>query len=195
VARLDAPLDGIEPLPLGADPADDGWIGQDVTVVGWGSVDLDGNGWGTRRATGAVVSDLLPDTVVLDTSAEGTALCPGDSGSPVFRAQADGVLAIDAVESWGQVGDPSACGPVAGAQRLDVARDWVVETLAGFEPEPATTEPADPPDAAPASSEEAACGCRSTQGGLALLPGVVAIGRRRRRAPALRRQISQTASS
>ncbi len=119
VARLDAPVDGIVPLPLSTTKPPKGQV---LSFAGWGATSNSGTWsdqlyWGqvkvsTVRTTTALVKGYWP--------APDTSACPYDSGAPYVSAGTHPVLV--SVESSGPACPHRLQETTA---RVDVVADWV----------------------------------------------------------------------
>lgn len=119
VARLDAPVDGLTPLPLSTEePAQR----QLLSFAGWGATTSDGP-WSDQLSWGQVEVTAVGSTTV---SVEGrwpapdTSACAYDSGAPYTTGGASPVLV--AVESGGPVCPHRSQETTA---RVDVVAGWV----------------------------------------------------------------------
>jgi secreted trypsin-like serine protease len=119
VARLDEPVDGLTPLPLGTEePAE----GQLLSFAGWGATTSDGP-WSDRLYWGQVqVSAVESTTVAVEGRwpAPDTSACAYDSGAPYTTGGASPVLV--SVESGGPVCPHRSQETTA---RVDVVAGWV----------------------------------------------------------------------
>jgi hypothetical protein len=134
VLRLDEPVKGKAPAPLGA-PAIPIAVGGRFTIAGIGvTVRGDGRSGGTIRVAGLVATGR-PGTLqirLVDPNGQGTreglGACTGDSGAPVFEDRPGGA-AIVGVVSWSTGPNGSAgCGGMTGVTPLTLYRDWVLQT-------------------------------------------------------------------
>jgi secreted trypsin-like serine protease len=110
-------------------------VGDRFVVVGYGlATPGDGRSGGTVRAA-TLVATGQPGTLQLRlvdpaTKGEraGLGACTGDSGAPVFRERAGGLLVIGVV-SWSTGANNSdGCGGLTGVTPLARYRDWIVQT-------------------------------------------------------------------
>jgi secreted trypsin-like serine protease len=132
--RLDSPIKGKTPAPLGVPQLPIG-VGAQFTIAGVGvTVRGDGRSAGTIRSA-ALVATGKPGTLqirLVDPATagarEGLCACTGDSGSPVFWDQAGGATIIGVV-SWSTGPNGSGgCGGITGVTPLTLYRDWIVQT-------------------------------------------------------------------
>ncbi|WP_075735078.1 trypsin-like serine protease [Streptomyces acidiscabies] len=125
LARLAAPVRGIAPLGVGVTaPA----VNDQLKGAAYGRTK---DTWvpDTLRAGSFEVGQVDATSLLID----GTSVCKGDTGAPVFREQ-DGRLELAAVvnASWqgGCLGTPATeTRTAATAARVDDARDWILSTI------------------------------------------------------------------
>ena len=112
------------------------WPGDRFTVIG-GGIALKGlRETGTNRVATFVATGPYTNLQILliDSSGQHIGACAGDSGSPVFQTQTDGIKVIGVV-SWAatrQAGIPhkgKGCGAITGAIPLWPYRQWIEETV------------------------------------------------------------------
>jgi secreted trypsin-like serine protease len=139
--RLDTPPEGKRPATLGA-PLLPIAVGAKFTIAGVGvTVRGDGKSAGTIRSAALIATGKpgtlqirLVDPVGLG-AREGLCACTGDSGSPVFEKQPEGI-AIIGVVSWSTGANGSGgCGGITGVTPLTLYRDWILQKARqwGFE--------------------------------------------------------------
>jgi Trypsin len=130
--RLAAPL----PAAIPAIPGDGrAAVGDPFMVVGAGvTVRNDGQTGGTVRVATLVATGRPGNLQIrlVDPATNGTraglGACTGDSGAPVFRGEAGGLLLIGIV-SWSTGPNGSAgCGGLTGVTPLTLYRGWITST-------------------------------------------------------------------
>jgi MYXO-CTERM domain-containing protein len=101
--------------------------GADVVSVGFGSTGADGNGSGTKRSAEMTVDGFRQGFIISEsaTNPDGSQICSGDSGGPMFHLAADGVWEQWGVHSWGD----QDCLVSSGSTRIDKQRDWILEQV------------------------------------------------------------------
>ena len=119
VARLDAPVDGITPVPLATAAPKRGEI---LSFAGWGATSSSGT-WSDQLYWGKVKVSRVQTVTALVRGYwpyKNTSACPYDSGAPYWRGGSSPVLV--AVEKGG----PSCPHSIdETTSRVDVIRDWV----------------------------------------------------------------------
>ena len=133
--RLAEPLPAsIEPAAISADPAPT-MVSEAFVVAGFGlTVPGDGRSGGTLRAANLVATGK-PGSLQLrlvdpatQNKRPGLGACTADSGAPVFRRRADGLVMIGLV-SWSTGPNNAAgCGGLTGVTPLARYRGWIVDT-------------------------------------------------------------------
>ncbi len=162
----------VPPVPWSAEPIDDGFIGQTVTLVGFGDTGPDQEGPPLRRAVSTVIDEVTG--LALRWNSIGAGTCHGDSGGPVIADLGGGPVVIGVSSG----GDPTCTGEGWGV-RTDPWAEWI-----------GSADPAsgDDDDFVPGDDDDAAdgadCGCAAVIGGrtgglLAAAFGVSAAVRRR----------------
>lgn len=126
IAKLAAPVRGIEPLALSATaPA----AGEIVRIAGWGSLSERGPILATHLQTGQFTITAVSGTVVNLAGYKPratTSACRHDSGAPYFAEPRHGRPRLVAVESKGP--DCPDTGPEV-TSRVDTIASWVKETM------------------------------------------------------------------
>ncbi len=122
VLTLDAPVAGIEPIPVASEGQDQFETpGRPLTVTGWGNRDPNGEVYPNRmrKAAVPVVSDssaeeIYPDrfapSLMLAAGGDGKDTCVGDSGGPIFDRRDSGAFIQVGITSFGKL----VCGPRPG---------------------------------------------------------------------------------
>ena len=135
--QLAAPMTGRSMAPLGAPRALA--AGNSFTVSGIGvTVQGDGRSGGVVRSA-SLVATGQPGTLQIrlvdpatNNARPGLGACTGDSGAPVFEAQA-GRATIVGVVSWSTgAGNTAGCGGLTGVTPLTLYRDWIAQTAGGW---------------------------------------------------------------
>ncbi len=105
--------------------ADD--TGADVISVGFGSTGADGSGSGTKRSAEMTVDGFRQGFIISEsaTNTDGSQICSGDSGGPMFHLAPDGVWEQWGVHSWGD----QDCLVSSGSTRIDQQREWILEQV------------------------------------------------------------------
>ncbi|MCB9764164.1 MAG: trypsin-like serine protease [Alphaproteobacteria bacterium] len=187
-----------EPIPLNLESPGNTWIGTDLDYVGWGATSDNGGGSGVKRH--ATIPYYDSDSYLIYAYDRDSNLCSGDSGGAGLIARGEG-YEIAGVNSfvYAVQGNTSCVGGGSGATRVDANAEWIMEyvPVEENEPEPEPTledtdvtyqEVGDWPDepVRPSEADEkglgagCAVGPQSGGGALALVLGLLALGRRRR---------------
>ncbi len=200
VLEEDAP---VAPSFVDFSEVDDEVIDEELLAVGFGATNANGSGSGVRRSVTMVIDDYTGQALELEPLDDGGNICSGDSGGPMFHLGDGGTPVQWGINSYGDI----YCQYTAGAQRLDVVADFVLDQVeaehgtrdlcvAGGWHDNGTCDEdicPDDPDCVLASDtgqfagdddDARACGCAmvgSTSGGaLVLVLGVLGLLRRRR---------------
>ena len=126
LARLDSPIENVEPIKLNTQAP---VVGDIVRIAGWGSstAEADLSQRPDRLQTGEFTVQSVTEDNVFITSADPakqTSACPFDSGAPYFIESLEGTASLVATEITGP-----AC-PHTGAEttaRVDTMLEWIGE--------------------------------------------------------------------
>jgi secreted trypsin-like serine protease len=131
-----AGLPAVAPVPLGPDPVEQSWVGQELRFEGYGITTDGAEDMGIKRYADIPLRQYDLELLYGYDPDDGQNVCQGDSGGATLRATAGGDWELVGVNSFvglwkGQEGlDPCADGFV-GATRLDTHLDWLTTNSNG----------------------------------------------------------------
>ena len=155
--ELDAPVDGVAPIPYGSFAMDATWVGKPVTQIGYGFTDGNGNGSGIKRELATTIGDVHDG--VLGLAENGTGTCQGDSGGPTLYDAGGGALEVLGVSSYGSQGCPGG----GFMSRTELCAAWLDSVAGPFQVAGDMASSPSPADMAQSPSPDLATG--DTDGG------------------------------
>jgi hypothetical protein len=133
VMKLESDPVGIAPVRLNDTPLTSDDVGRDVRHVGFGVTDdSTSEGGGTKRTVTYSLNRV--DPVLIYSGGSGKQTCTGDSGGPAFMKV--GTQSTETVV--GIVSDGPDCNLSQDGwdNRVDVVKDWIVETVSAWDAPP-----------------------------------------------------------
>ena len=124
VLAEDAPA---EPTLFRHEPMDVTDLGRTVKSVGFGITSANSQVSGIKWSADLTIDELDEMFIISDsdTNPNGSNICSGDSGGPMFHIDEEGLVTQWAVHSWGD----QTCTITSGSTRTDLVVDWIYETI------------------------------------------------------------------
>jgi hypothetical protein len=150
--ELDAPVDGVAPIPYGSFAMDATWVGKPVTQIGYGFTSGNGTGSGIKRELATTIGDVHDGVLGLAENSTGT--CQGDSGGPTLYDAGGGALEVLGVSSYGSQGCPGG----GFMSRTELCATWLDSVAGPFQVAGDMASPPPPADMAQPPSPDLATG-------------------------------------